>query len=80
MDTPLATARITSKGQLTVPKIVRDRLGLRPGDELEFAQQANQLVVRKVVSDSPFEAYVGYLTDKRGEDPDEIVRELRGRE
>ena len=29
-------ATITSKGQVTVPKIVRDRLHLRPGDKLEF--------------------------------------------
>lgn len=29
-------ATITSKGQVTVPKAVRDRLNLRPGDKLEF--------------------------------------------
>lgn len=32
----VATATITSKGQLTLPKEVRDRLGLHPGDKLEF--------------------------------------------
>ena len=29
-------ATITSKGQVTVPKMVRDRLRLKPGDRLEF--------------------------------------------
>ncbi len=29
-------ATLTSKGQLTVPKAVRDRLRLHPGDKLEF--------------------------------------------
>lgn len=29
-------AKITSKGQLTVPKAVRDGLQLKPGDEVEF--------------------------------------------
>ena len=29
-------ATITSKGQITVPKAVRDRLHLRPGDKVEF--------------------------------------------
>jgi AbrB family looped-hinge helix DNA binding protein len=29
-------ARITSKGQVTIPKKVRQALGLHPGDELEF--------------------------------------------
>ena len=30
--------RITSKGQLTVPKRVREKLGVAPGDELEFVE------------------------------------------
>lgn len=29
-------ATLTSKGQLTVPKKVREALGLRPGDQVEF--------------------------------------------
>jgi len=29
-------ARITSQGQITVPKAIRDALGARPGDDLEF--------------------------------------------
>ena len=31
-----STAKITSKGQVTIPKSVRDTLGLRAGDELLF--------------------------------------------
>jgi antitoxin PrlF len=33
MDVP---ARVTSKGQVTLPKIVRDALGLEPGDAVLF--------------------------------------------
>jgi antitoxin PrlF len=29
-------AKVTSKGQMTIPKAVRDRLGIRPGDEVEI--------------------------------------------
>lgn len=32
----MSTATITSKGQLTVPKAVRERLDLKPGDLVEF--------------------------------------------
>ncbi len=44
----MASARITSKGQITIPKEVRDRLGVEPGDALEFHFQAGHLEVRPV--------------------------------
>ncbi|MGH2375150.1 MAG: AbrB/MazE/SpoVT family DNA-binding domain-containing protein, partial [bacterium] len=42
----MTRARITSKGQLTIPKEVRERLGVQPGDSLEFAYQGDRLEVR----------------------------------
>ena len=35
----MASATITSKGQVTIPKDVRERLGLRQGDRIEFVQE-----------------------------------------
>ena len=32
----MATARLTSKGQITLPKAIRDHLGLKSGDRVEF--------------------------------------------
>lgn len=32
----MALARITSKGQATIPKAIRDKLGVAPGDALNF--------------------------------------------
>jgi AbrB family looped-hinge helix DNA binding protein len=45
----MATATMTSKGQLTVPKEIRDRLGLRPGDRVEFLPGGDEraVVLRK---------------------------------
>ena len=37
----MATAKITSKGQTTIPKSVRDSLHLKPGDKVEFVVQPN---------------------------------------
>ena len=37
----MPTATLTSKGQLTVPKAIRDQLHLRPGDRLEFTLESN---------------------------------------
>lgn len=45
----MATATMTSKGQLTVPKEIRDRLGLGPGDRVEFVPGSDDrtVVMRK---------------------------------
>ena len=32
----LVATRLTSKGQVTIPKLIRERLGVKPGDEVEF--------------------------------------------
>lgn len=34
----MTTAKITSKGQVTVPKQVRDELGLTPGSQVTFTR------------------------------------------
>jgi AbrB family looped-hinge helix DNA binding protein len=34
----MATATLTSKGQITLPKVVRERLGVEAGDKIEFVE------------------------------------------
>ena len=74
----MATAKITSKGQITLPKEVRRRLGIGPGDQVEFVEENGKYVLKKIVKGSPFDAYVGFLKSQRGSDTDQIIRELRG--
>lgn len=40
--------RITSKGQVTIPKEIRDEFGLLPGTEVEFIADGGQVKVRKL--------------------------------
>lgn len=40
-------ARMTSKGQVTVPKAVRDALGLKEGDQVVFRVEGDRAVVRR---------------------------------
>ena len=41
----MATATVTSKGQITLPKSVRDRWGLKAGDRLEFFESEQGFMV-----------------------------------
>jgi antitoxin PrlF len=34
----MTTATLTSKGQLTLPKVLRDELNLKPGDKVDFVR------------------------------------------
>ena len=42
----MSTATLTSKGQTTIPKDVRERLRLQPGDRLEFVMKDNVVILR----------------------------------
>ncbi len=75
----VATAKVTSKGQITLPKEVRSRLGISPGDEVEFVEENGVYLLKKKVRASPFDQYVGFLRGKKGQDPDEIVEQFRGK-
>ena len=41
-------ARITARGQTTIPKRIRDEVGLHDGDVISFDVEDDQLIVRKV--------------------------------
>ena len=42
-----AAAKVTSKGQVTVPKAVRDALGIEEGDEVVFRVEGNRAVLAR---------------------------------
>jgi antitoxin PrlF len=67
---------ISEKGQVTVPKPLRDRLGIRPGDRLEFAEEQGRLVVSKGTPQDPVAAAYGILSLDKS--TDEVMRALRG--
>lgn len=75
----MAKTKVTTKGQVTIPKEVRVRLGLRPGDELEFTEEEGVFRLRKRIPPAPLKKYRGYLKHLAERDPDELVQEMRGR-
>jgi AbrB family looped-hinge helix DNA binding protein len=52
-------ARITSKGQITVPRDIRRLLGVQSGDSLVFQTDADGVRVSSSRSASPFAKYRG---------------------
>ena len=52
-------ARITSKGQITVPHEIRRVMGVRPGDSLVFESHGGEVRVRPLRTQNPFEKYRG---------------------
>jgi len=74
----MGKSKLTSKGQITIPKDVRERLGLRPGDEIDFVEDKVGFRVQKRILASPFKRYRGYLNDLAGSDPDDLVEQMRG--
>jgi antitoxin PrlF len=51
---------ISSKGQLTVPQEIRKRLGLAPGDRVEFVVEADRTVIRPARTEAnPFARFIG---------------------
>ncbi|MBM3293499.1 MAG: AbrB/MazE/SpoVT family DNA-binding domain-containing protein [Candidatus Aminicenantes bacterium] len=73
-------AKVTSKGQVTIPKKVRERMGVAEGEEVYFIEDKDGFRVKKAVRKSPFDDWVGYLRGKTsGLSSDEIVDALRGR-
>lgn len=43
---PLSVKTISSKGQITIPKTLRQRLGIRPGDRVMIDVQGEWITIR----------------------------------
>jgi len=56
----MASATITSKGQVTVPKEIREKLNLKPGDKVEFIPDGDRKVTL-YAKNLPVEALKGFL-------------------
>ena len=72
-----SSARITSKGQITIPKSVRDALGLHEGDELLFRVERSRAVVAKTPDFLDLAGSVPVPAAKRGTPWDEVLRQAR---
>ena len=58
---------MTSKGQTTIPKEIRDSLGMKPGDRMTFTLMPDATVIMRVKSKSVTE--LAGMLHKKGRKP-----------
>lgn len=74
----MLTAKVGERRQVTIPKVLRDRYGLKQGTEVEFVDEGGRLVVRR--GHAVREAVARLRgTFKLDTSVDEFIEELRGR-
>jgi AbrB family looped-hinge helix DNA binding protein len=82
-----ASVRITSKGQVTIPKSIRDRAGMTVGSEVEFRLEGERVIVERARprerpgttrGEKVVAALRGTATKNRHLSTDEIMKLLRG--
>lgn len=71
-------ATVAERGQITLPKQVRDALGLSKGSKLKVELDGNRIVLRKDVNDA-LSRLRGRIKLPPGVTTDDVMRELRGR-
>lgn len=69
-------AKVAERGQVTIPKALREQLGIEPGTVLEFKEDRGKLVAVKAVAMDIVDQFYGKLGS--GKRTDDIVQELRG--
>lgn len=72
-------ATVAERGQITLPKAVRDALGLTKGSKLKVELEDGRIVLRKDVGDALTRLRGRYKLAEGFKSTDEAMRALRGR-
>jgi len=79
--------RVNANGQVTLPRELLERVGIRPGEEIELGHEGNVITLRKLEKEPPRELtkgeqlvarIAGTATANRDLSTDEIMKLLRG--
>ncbi|MFM1921858.1 MAG: hypothetical protein RLZZ303_3492 [Candidatus Hydrogenedentota bacterium] len=69
-------AIVADRGQVTIPKALRERLGINPRTVLDFREENGKLVAVKVMAGDAVSRVMGCIT--LDHPTDELIAEMRG--
>lgn len=72
-----AAAKVSSKGQVTVPKPVRDALGIREGDEIVFRVEGSRAVLARTPSFLDLAGSISVPAARRNVAWDDVLQRTR---
>jgi AbrB family looped-hinge helix DNA binding protein len=71
--------KITSKGQITIPQLIRNKFGFLPGMDVEIIVEGNKTLIVKSRDENRFMKWLGRSGKKSRVSVDHMVDQLRGR-
>lgn len=79
----LENMKVGERGQVTIPKKLRERYGLGPGAEVEFRPTASGLVLRRAPKKLALDKWKGRWADRLRKlgytSTDDFIEDIRGR-
>ncbi len=71
--------KITSKGQITIPQVIRNKFGFIPGMDVEIIIEGNKALIVKSRDENKFMKWLGRWEKRSRRSIDHTVDQLRGR-
>ncbi|MDI3474897.1 MAG: hypothetical protein PWQ79_726 [Thermococcaceae archaeon] len=71
----MVTVKVSSKGQIVLPKSIREKFGIRPGDEVEVLDFGDEIVIVPIKKDMKLRGLVKFEKSVK-----EILKETRAEE
>jgi len=68
----MTTVKVSSKGQIVLPKAIREKFGIKEGDELEVLDFGNEIVIVPIKKDIKLRGLVKFEKPAK-----EILQEIR---
>jgi AbrB family looped-hinge helix DNA binding protein len=72
-------SKVTSKGQITLPKAVRDALGISEGDEVVFRVEGNRAILARTPDFLSLAGSISVPAARRSAAWDDVIRKTRSK-